>query len=114
VARDIQERAPEHGSTAIATLAQILKSRNERVRVGAATILLDRGYGRAPQTIVTEGQTSLVLMHLAAARALSTELQAELGERPLVTSAEPQCRHHRSERAPGVGQARTRLGDTKI
>jgi hypothetical protein len=90
VARDIQALAQQHGPAAISALAQALKSRNERVRVAAAAILLDRGYGRAPQTIATEGQTPLILLHLAAARALSTELQVELGARPPVASAEVQ------------------------
>jgi hypothetical protein len=41
VARDIQALAQEHGPAAIATLAKALKSRNERVRVAAAAILLE-------------------------------------------------------------------------
>jgi hypothetical protein len=90
VARDIQALAQQHGPAAISTLAQALKSRNERVRVAAAAILLDRGYGRAPQTIATEGQTPLVLLHLAAATAAGAELQSELGERRPVASAELQ------------------------
>jgi hypothetical protein len=34
-----------------------LKSRNEQVRVAATAISLDRGYGQAPRTIATEGQS---------------------------------------------------------
>jgi hypothetical protein len=89
-ARDIQELAREHGPAAIATLAAALKSRSERVRVAAAAILLDRGYGRAPQTIVTEGQTPLGLLHLAAATRVSHELQVQLGAKSATAPAEPQ------------------------
>jgi hypothetical protein len=67
-----------------------MKSRNEKIRVAAAAILLDRGYGRAPAAVSAEGQAPLVLLHLAAARALSSELQAELGAQPAAAPAEPQ------------------------
>jgi hypothetical protein len=86
---DIQTLAQQHGPAAIATLAQALKSRNERVRVAAAAILLDRGYGKAPQSLSVETQTPLGLLHLAAATAFSRELQAELSI-PAAASTEPQ------------------------
>lgn len=87
---DIQALAQRHGPEAIQTLAAALRSRNERVRVAAAAILLDRGYGRAPQTIVTEGQTPLGLLHLAAATRVSHELQVQLGAKSATAPAEPQ------------------------
>src|SRR6516165_2753266 len=69
VARDIQALAQEHGPAAIATLVEALKSRNERVRVAAAAILLDRGYGRAPQAITGADGNPVTLLHLFATRA---------------------------------------------
>lgn len=56
----------------------------------AAIALLNRGWGAPTTTVNTNGETSLVLLHLAAAQALSRELQAEFGVTPAVTSAEPQ------------------------
>jgi hypothetical protein len=73
-ARDIQELARVHGPAAIATLAQALKSRNERVRVAAAAILLDRAYGKPVQAITTDPATSAVGMHLLAAKLVSQEI----------------------------------------
>ena len=80
-ARDIQELARVHGPAAIATLAQALKSRNERVRVAAAAILLDRAYGKPVQAITTDPATASTMLHLLAARAVSNELVAALDQR---------------------------------
>ena len=46
VARNIQELARQHGPDAIAALVAALGSPRERV--AAATVLLDRGFGRPP------------------------------------------------------------------
>jgi hypothetical protein len=86
---DIQALARQHGPAAISALAQALKSRNERVRVAAAGLLLDRGYGRAPVAVSVETHTPLGLLHLAAARALSAELAPGLCA-PAAASAELQ------------------------
>jgi Family of unknown function (DUF5681) len=48
---EIRRLAQSHGKRAIRRLAQLLKSENERVAVTAAQILLDRGFGKAPQAI---------------------------------------------------------------
>jgi hypothetical protein len=79
VARDIQELAREHGPAAISTLAQALKSRNERVRVAAAAILLDRAYGKPVQAIAADPATSPIALHLIAAQLISAQL---LEQRP--------------------------------
>jgi hypothetical protein len=81
VARDIQALAQQHGPAAISTLAQALKSRNERVRVAAAAILLDRAYGKPVQAITTDPATASTMLHLLAARAVSNELVAALDQR---------------------------------
>jgi hypothetical protein len=97
--RDIQTLAQQHGPAAIATLAAALKSRNERVRVAAAAILLDRGYGRAPQNLTLEGGDDHWAQHLLAARLVAQELRTERAAleatRPLIeatngSAAEPQ------------------------
>src|SRR5258708_4202300 len=48
---EIRRLAQSHGKRAIRRLAQLLKSENERVAVTAAQILLDRGFGKAPQAL---------------------------------------------------------------
>jgi hypothetical protein len=50
--KGIQELARVHAPTAIETLARIARTgKSESARVGAATALLDRGYGRPPQFV---------------------------------------------------------------
>jgi hypothetical protein len=78
---DIQTLAQRHGPEAIETLAQALKSRNERVRVAAAAILLDRAYGKPPQAITTDPATSPIALHLLAANAISAQLIDTLEQR---------------------------------
>jgi hypothetical protein len=75
--RDIQALAQAHGPAAIATLAAALKSRNERIRIAAAGLLLDRGYGRAPQNLSLDGGADYLGLHLLAARSVAAELSAE-------------------------------------
>jgi hypothetical protein len=78
MARDIQALAQEHGPAAIATLVEALKSRNERVCVAAAAILLDRGYGRVPQAITGADGNPVTLLHLFATRAVGEQVLTEL------------------------------------
>ena len=75
---DIQTLARRHGPEAIETLAQALKSRNERVRVAAASILLDRAYGKAMQPIAADPATSAIGLHLLAAQHVSAEIIAAM------------------------------------
>jgi Family of unknown function (DUF5681) len=51
--RDVIELARSHGPEAIKTLADIMNNDQSppAARVGAATAILDRGYGKPPQTI---------------------------------------------------------------
>jgi hypothetical protein len=72
-ARDIQTLAQRHGPEAIETLAQALKSRNERVRVAAAAILLDRAYGKPAQAITTDPATNAVGLHLVSAQLIQRQ-----------------------------------------
>lgn len=48
---EVASLAREHGAAAIAKLAKLLESDDARIVVAAASELLDRGYGRAPQTL---------------------------------------------------------------
>lgn len=46
---DIKALAQKHGPAVIEEFLRLLKSDDERVRLGAGKELLDRGYGRAAQ-----------------------------------------------------------------
>ena len=65
---DAARMAREHTHTAISTLAEICAfGESERGRVSAATALLDRGHGRAAQTLdVTSGGRAIVPIGLGA------------------------------------------------
>jgi len=45
-AADMRAMAQAHAPEALRTLAELLQSENQRVRVQAATALLDRGFGK--------------------------------------------------------------------
>lgn len=53
VTADVKAVAQEYGEEAVSTLAQIMRGSDmpPAARVSAAKELLDRGYGKAPQTI---------------------------------------------------------------
>jgi hypothetical protein len=48
---------------AIHTLVLCLKSNNERARVAAAAVLLDRGWGKPPQSIESEVTVHTIIDH---------------------------------------------------
>jgi hypothetical protein len=58
---DVQAAAREHTSKAIERLAYWMRSENPRVSVAAASALLDRAWGRAPQAITGDTKTPLVI-----------------------------------------------------
>jgi hypothetical protein len=49
-----RERLREHADKAVQTLVDALDDENSRVRVAAAAELLDRAYGKAPQSLTNE------------------------------------------------------------
>ncbi|MBM4138185.1 MAG: hypothetical protein FJ244_01690 [Nitrospira sp.] len=51
VAAEVKELAREHGPRAIERLRELLESQNEAVACRAAESLLDRGFGRSPQSL---------------------------------------------------------------
>jgi len=71
---DISALARVHGPRCIEVVVEMLKDEDPRVRLGAANALLDRGYGKPAQRIEADEATSVVLLHLAAARAMSAQL----------------------------------------
>jgi hypothetical protein len=77
-ALDVQALARAHTQDAIRALVAALQ--NPRERVAAAAILLDRGWGKPLQPVEANGQTTMSIMHLVAARAVSEQLNCTLGE----------------------------------
>jgi hypothetical protein len=97
---ELQAAASEHGPRCVAILAWLAGidgpgATNEAVRLAAARELLDRGFGRAVQTI--HAQNEATVMHLLAAQvhgnallqAMGAELSADLGIKQLPAPTEP-------------------------
>ena len=63
---DIAALAREHGPRCIEVAADLLDSDDERIRLAAATALLDRGFGKPVQTLSGEdgAPLTIVLRHL--------------------------------------------------
>lgn len=94
---ELQAAAREHGPRCVAILAELAGingpgAANEAVRLGAVRELIDRGYGRSLQSVNFQDDGAGIALHLLAARALGTELQATLGVMPATASTEPQSR----------------------
>ena len=61
--RELSEMAKEHAEMALRTLAQIAQSgEGEAARVSAATAILDRAYGKPPQSLEHSGKDGAPLM----------------------------------------------------
>ena len=70
---DIAALAREHGPRCIKVIADMLDDPDSRVRVSAATVLLDRGFGKPNQNVTATGDGTLTL-HLLAAQTIGREL----------------------------------------
>ena len=57
IVAEVQDLAREHTTEAVAALVEVLSDKKSppSARVAAASALLDRGWGKAPQTIKHEG-----------------------------------------------------------
>ena len=78
---DIAALARVHGPRCIAVAVELLDDPDSRVRLGALTALLDRGFGRPAQVIATPDGNSPIAMHLLAATMISEQLTATLEQR---------------------------------
>jgi hypothetical protein len=90
---DIAAMCREHGPRCIEVAVALLDDQDSRIRLGAVNALLDRGFGRPTQSITTPDGASALMLHFAAATAVSRELQDELqrrGGQPTISGiAEP-------------------------
>jgi len=87
---DIRSLARVHTETCIRTLATIAaKGRSPSARVAAATVLLDRGWGKAPQAHTGEngeGDIRVIVRHILDTRdrpAAQAHLASEVSVLPL-------------------------------
>ena len=79
-----------HGPRCIAVAVDLLDDPDSRIRLGALTALLDRGYGRPAQVIAGPDGNSPVAMHLLAAQAISQQLIEAMEQRTTINGhAEP-------------------------
>jgi hypothetical protein len=63
--KDVQALARSHTAEAIETLVEIMRNgKPDRARSAAAELLLDRGWGRAPQTIDIPDEREKILANL--------------------------------------------------
>ncbi len=53
---EVRELAKKHGPAAIRRLAKLMASENERTAVAACEAVLNRGYGRPPQSVTLAGE----------------------------------------------------------
>jgi hypothetical protein len=72
---DVAALAREHGPRCIEVLAEMLEDPDRKVRGFAAQALLDRGFGKPTQPLTSDGQPSLSILHLVAAREVSERIQ---------------------------------------
>ena len=78
---DIAELARVHGPRCIEVAAELLDDADPRIRLGALVALLDRGFGKPRQTVETIDPAGSLMMHWAAAKRVSEELQQEFQQR---------------------------------
>jgi hypothetical protein len=83
-ALDVQALARTHTTAAVCALAEAL--RDPKLKVAAATALLDRGWGKPVQPLHSENQSTM--LHLIAAQQISRELIVEL--KPASPRMDPQ------------------------
>ncbi len=53
---EVRELAKKHGPAAIKRLVKLMASENERTAVAACEAVLNRGYGRPPQSLSLAGE----------------------------------------------------------
>lgn len=54
--RELAELCRQHGPAAVATLLQVMQGGEPSDQIAACKVLLDRGYGRAPETFRLTGE----------------------------------------------------------
>lgn len=80
VAAEVRELARQHTADAIQTLVSIMTNPKSApaARVSAATVLLDRGYGKPPQAVELSNETPRYVIHAPLPCKTAEEWEAEV------------------------------------
>ncbi len=100
---EVRALAREHTTEAVETLRAIMKNGSEpaSARVAAANSLLDRGWGRAPQTITNEVDSSVstdVELPQAVQDLTARVIAGAPGAKPRSPPGRRRCQRHRIHR----------------
>jgi hypothetical protein len=74
--REVMELARKYGKRAVRRLAQLMRSKNERVAVAAAQALLDRGFGKPAQAVTGANGSPLFPAVMLSAEPISDAIHA--------------------------------------
>ena len=61
---EVRELAQQHGPEAVERLVQIMRGDNERAATAAASLILDRAYGKPSQPITGDGEGGPIVVTL--------------------------------------------------
>lgn len=102
---EVKASARAYTTEAIQTLAALMRTAKDEVRVKAAEALLDRGWGRSPQALTGEdgGALALRLQVEQAGEGLMARLQALAAAAGPEVPGEPASREGGAPGAPGAG-----------
>jgi hypothetical protein len=81
---DIGALARVHGPRCIEVAVELLDDPDSRIRLGALTALLDRGYGRPKQPLAADSETDASGLQLLAAHRVSDEILQRRLEPPTI------------------------------
>jgi hypothetical protein len=74
--REVMELARKYGKRAVRRLAQLMRSKNERVAVAAAQAILDRGFGKPAQAVTGANGSPLFPAVVLSAEPISDAIRA--------------------------------------
>jgi hypothetical protein len=79
---DVAELARKHGPKCVDVISRLLDDDDPKMRLAAATALLDRGFGKPRQEVSndTKDERSFTFLHLVAARASGEQLRAAINQ----------------------------------
>jgi hypothetical protein len=79
-AAEVPELAQGHGPEAMERLVTIMRGDNERAAIAAASLILDRGYGKATQPITGDGEGGPIVVTLRKFAAAADDSTIDVGD----------------------------------
>ena len=77
---EVRELAQQYAPEAIARLAKIMRSDNERAATAAASLILDRAYGKATQPITGDGEGGPIVVTIRKFAAAADSGVVDIGD----------------------------------